>query len=177
VTVSGPSFIQALLRLRSVRELGIKLPSAMHISAIRVAALARFAGAAKASAVLRLPHLRRLATLVAFVHCLESTAIDDALEVLEGLLHDLFGDAIKADKKARLRTLKDLDLAAATLASACQMYSSREVGAMPIPAPACSTAPNGRPTGRSSAGHWVCRRNPSLHWPPYPLNWIAPIVR
>jgi hypothetical protein len=32
-----------------------------------------------------------------------------------------FGDAIKADKKARLRTLKDLDQAAATLASACQM--------------------------------------------------------
>ncbi len=40
---------------------------------------------------------------------------------LEVLLRELFGDAIKADKKARLRTLKDLDQAAATLASACQM--------------------------------------------------------
>jgi hypothetical protein len=27
-----------------------------------------------------------LATLVAFVYCLEATALDDALEVLEGLL-------------------------------------------------------------------------------------------
>jgi hypothetical protein len=30
VTVSGPSLIQALLRLRSVRELDIKLPLATH---------------------------------------------------------------------------------------------------------------------------------------------------
>ena len=59
VTVSGPSLIQALLRLRSVRELDIKLPLATSIPAVRIAALARFAGAAKASAVLRLPNPRR----------------------------------------------------------------------------------------------------------------------
>jgi hypothetical protein len=111
----------ALLRLHSVRELGIKLPEAAHIPATRVAALARFAGVAKASAILRLPNSRRLATLVAFVHCLEATAQDDALEVLEAVLRELFGGAVKADKKARLRSLKDLDKAAATLASACQM--------------------------------------------------------
>ncbi len=86
-----------------------------------MAALAQFAGAAKVSAILRLPNSRRLATLVAFVHCLEASAQDDGLEVLEVLLRELFGDAIKADKKSRLRTLKDLDQAAATLASACQM--------------------------------------------------------
>ena len=55
------------------------------------------------------------------MHCLEATAQDDALEVLEAILRELFGDAIKADKKARLRTLKDLDQAAAILAAACQM--------------------------------------------------------
>lgn len=121
ITVSGPSLVKALLRLCSVRELGIMLPFVARIPATRMAALARFAGTAKVSAVLRLPTQRRLATLVAFVYCLESTAQDDALEVLEGLLRELFGDAIKADKKARLRTLKDLDQAAATLACACQM--------------------------------------------------------
>jgi hypothetical protein len=113
--------VKALLRLRTVRDLGIALPSVARIPAIRMAALARFAGAAKVSAVLRLPNQRRLATLVAFVYCLEATAQDDALDVLEALLRDLFGDAIKADKKARLRTLKDLDQAAATLACACEM--------------------------------------------------------
>lgn len=66
-------------------------------------------------------HNPRLATLVAFVHCLEATTQDDALEVLEALLRELFGDAIKADNKARQRTMKDLDQAAITLAKACQM--------------------------------------------------------
>jgi TnpA family transposase len=127
VTVSGPALVQALLRLHSVRELGIKLPATARIPATRVAALARFAGAAKASAVLRLPNPRRLATLVAFVHCLEATAQDDALEVLEALLRELFGDASKADKKARLRTLKDLDQAAATLVNACQLLLDASV--------------------------------------------------
>jgi hypothetical protein len=121
VRVSSPSLVMALRRLYSVRELGIKVPAVARIPATRVAALARFAGAAKVSAILRLPDPRRLATLVAFVHCLEATAQDDALEVLEALLRDLFSDAVKADKKARLRTLRDLDQAAGTLASACQM--------------------------------------------------------
>jgi TnpA family transposase len=120
VMISGPSLIQALLRLHSVRQLGIKLPAA-HIPTMRLAALARYASTAKVSAILRLPPQRRLATLVAFVHCLEATAQDDALEVLEALLRDLFNAAIRADKKARLRTLKDLDKAAATLAGACQI--------------------------------------------------------
>ena len=68
-----------------------------------------------------MPAARRLATLAAFVHSLEATAQDDVLEVLEILLHELFGDAEKADKKARLRTLKDLDGAAATLADVCRV--------------------------------------------------------
>ena len=127
VVASSRSMNLALMRLQSVRELGIRLPAATRIPATRIAALARFAGAAKASAILRLPVLRRLATLVAFVHCLEASAQDDALEVLEIILRDLFGDAVKADKKARLRSLKDLDTAAATLASACQILLDTSV--------------------------------------------------
>ncbi|MCL4525320.1 MAG: Tn3 family transposase [Gammaproteobacteria bacterium] len=127
VTVSATSLVHALQRLQSVRALGIRLPATALIPATRVAALARFASAAKASAILRLPNPRRLATLVAFVHCLEVSAMDDALDVLEALLRELFGDATKADKKARLRTLKDLDQAAATLARACQMLLDPEV--------------------------------------------------
>jgi hypothetical protein len=53
--------------------------------------------------------------------CLEATAHDDALEVLEALLRDLFSNAEKADKKARMRSLKDLDRSAATLAAACKV--------------------------------------------------------
>jgi len=121
VMVSSTSLTVALLRLNSVRELGIKLPATVRIPATRIAALARFAGAAKVNAILRLPNPRRLATLVAFVHCLEASAQDDALDVLEGVLRELFGDAVKSEKKARLRTLKDLDQAAAILANACRV--------------------------------------------------------
>ena len=121
VMISSASLTLALLRLDSVRDLGIKLPAATRIPATRIAALARFAGAAKVNAILRLPNPRRLATLVAFAHCLEASAQDDALDVLDAVLRELFGTASKAEKKARLRTLKDLDQAAATLVSACRV--------------------------------------------------------
>ena len=68
---------------------------------------ARFANTAKVTAINRLPASRRMATLVAFALCTEATAHDDALEVPEALLRDLFSNAEKADKKARMRSLKD----------------------------------------------------------------------
>ena len=114
--VSGPALRAAIERLKSVRELGITLPAAARIPQSRIAALARFASRAKVTLITRMPPTRRLATLAAFVHGLEATAQDDALEVLELLLHELFDEAEKADQRARLRTLKDLDGAAATLA-------------------------------------------------------------
>jgi len=118
VTISSPALVRALQRLHAVCELGIHLPAGTRLPATRISALARFAGAAKVSAILRLPTSRRVATLAAFAYCLEASAQDDALEAL---LRDLYNGALKADKKARLRTLKDLDQAAATLAGACQM--------------------------------------------------------
>lgn len=104
-----------------MRELGIALPATSRIPPGRIAALAQFANRARAQAIARMPADRRLATLVAFVLCQEATAQDDVLEVLQILLQALFGDAVKADKKARLRALKDLDQATATLIDACSV--------------------------------------------------------
>ncbi|CAG7856584.1 hypothetical protein MCAMS1_01126 [biofilm metagenome] len=120
VRVSSVSLVESLYRLQDVRDLGIRLPVVTNIPAGRIAALARYANTAKVSALSRLPEFRKLATLVAFVYCLEATAQDEALEILEMLLDALFNNAIKADRKARLRSLKDLDKAAAILANACQ---------------------------------------------------------
>jgi hypothetical protein len=78
----------------------------------RIQALARFATAAKASAIERLPEQRRLATLVVFALTLEATALDDALDLLDILITEIFSNATKAGEKARLRTIKDLDIAA-----------------------------------------------------------------
>ena len=60
-------------------QLGINLSVSSRIPPTRIHALARFATAAKASAVERLPDERRVATLVAFVLNLEAIALDDAL--------------------------------------------------------------------------------------------------
>ncbi|MDQ3232466.1 MAG: Tn3 family transposase [Pseudobdellovibrionaceae bacterium] len=119
--VSGLALVRAIKRLDAIRSLGISLPAASHIPAGRLAAMARFAHTAKLTAITRLSPERRLATLVAFVHCLEATAHDDALEVLEMLLQQLFSNAEKEQKKVRLRTLKDLDQAARTLAEVCKL--------------------------------------------------------
>ncbi|MGJ0491608.1 Tn3 family transposase [Methylobacter sp.] len=119
VRVSGRALVQAIIRLQTIRDLGIELPAA-GVPSSRLASLARFTGTAKVSAISRLPPVRRLATLVAFIHCLEATAQDDVMEVLDRLLHEFFSDAAKADKKARFRSLKDLDQAASVLAAACR---------------------------------------------------------
>lgn len=121
VRISAPALIKALERIETVRSLGIVLPTASTIPQSRLASLARFAGVAKVTAINRLSPARRMATLGAFIHCLEATAQDDALDVLDMLLRDLFSRAEQADRKTRLRTLRDLDKAAKILAEACGM--------------------------------------------------------
>ncbi len=116
--MSGPSLGRALERLRDVRELGITMPGTVSIPPSRIAVLARFADKAKVSVVERLPEARRWATLVAFIHTLEASAQDDALEVFEMLIGEVFGEALAEDRKARLRSLKDLDALAIKLSEA-----------------------------------------------------------
>ena len=106
--------------------MGIKLPAA-HVPPSRIAALARFAGTVKVSAIARLPDDRRIATLAAFVHSLEASAHDDALDVLGLMLRELFANAKKADTKARMRSLKDLDKAASVLAESCRRLLDPEL--------------------------------------------------
>ncbi|HEY6848641.1 MAG TPA: Tn3 family transposase [Terracidiphilus sp.] len=125
--ISGPAIRAAIDRLNAVRALGISIPMKARIPSSRIASLARFANRAKAQAISRMPELRRLATLVAFVHCLEATAQDEVLEVLEMQMNDLFGKAITADQKARLRALKDLDESAVALAEACHLLLDPEL--------------------------------------------------
>lgn len=84
----------------------------------RVAALARFAKAARAQAVAELASDRRVATLVAFAAEMEPTAGDEALEVFDLLVGDLVRLAGYRAGKQRLRTLKDLDAAALVLREA-----------------------------------------------------------
>jgi len=124
VRASVPALLQALRRIETVHGLGIKLPAA-HVPPSRIAALARFANTVKVIA--RLPDDRRLATLAEFVHSLEASAHDDALDALGLMLNELFGNAKKADTKARMRALKDLDKAASVLDDACRRLLDPEL--------------------------------------------------
>ena len=65
-----------------------------------------------------MPLERRTATLLAFVRTLEATAQDDVLDLFDIVVTALFTDAAKVGKKARLRTLRDLDAAALQLRQA-----------------------------------------------------------
>jgi hypothetical protein len=94
------------------------MPNIVSIPPSRIAVLARFADKAKVSVVERLPEPPRWATLVAFIHTLEASAQDDALDVFEMLIDEVFRDALTEDRKMRLRSLKDLDALAITLSEA-----------------------------------------------------------
>lgn len=118
---SGPSLVSALDRLEKIRDYGIGLPLVSFAPQSRIAALARFASRAKVTAVSRLPKFRRLATLAAFMQTLEASALDDALDILNNLLNEIFGKAFKAGQNARLRSIRDLDSATMTLADACKI--------------------------------------------------------
>ena len=124
---SGPTLqstaelARAIKRLDEVRQLATGLPRTDRLPKTRVLALARFAGAAKAQAVARLPDERRLATLLAFIRALEASAQDDVLDLFDLLVTRMFVDAVRKGREARLRTLRDLDAAALTLSKVCAL--------------------------------------------------------
>lgn len=82
VRQSPAELARAVERLTEVQTLVRGLPSFERLPRSRLLSLARFAGAAKAQAVARMPERRRLATLLAFARTLEATAQDDVLGVV-----------------------------------------------------------------------------------------------
>jgi TnpA family transposase len=110
---------RAIERLQEVQALAKELPSLDRLPTSRITGLARFASAAKAQAVERLPDERRVATLLAFVRTLEATAHDDVLDLLDVIVTDMFADAKMAGQKDRLGSIRDLDAAALILRQAC----------------------------------------------------------
>lgn len=116
----------ALRRLEDVRALGVHDLELGRIPHGRVAALARFAGAARVQAIQRMPDGRRAATLFAFAHTLAKTACDDVLDVFDDFVVTTFGRAENRGEAERLKTLKDLDRAALTLREACLVFLDPE---------------------------------------------------
>ncbi len=117
--VSGQGMVGALERLNSIRAVGVSQLNLQRVPPSRVKALARFAMAARAASIDRMPPDRRIATLLAFVYSLEAIAQDDALDLLHLLTKDLLNRSDRKGQRERMRTLKDLDGAALQLREAC----------------------------------------------------------
>lgn len=112
---SGRELARAVRRLAEIQELVQGLPGTGRLPRSRVLSLARFAAAAKAQTISRMPKTRRIATLLAFVRTLEASAGDDVLDLFDVVVSKLLADAAKAEQQARLRSLRDLDQAALVL--------------------------------------------------------------
>ncbi len=76
--------------------------------------------------IARMADDKRTGVLVAFVKAFETMALDDALDVLDLLIANIAGEAKKVGQKKRLRSLKDLDQSALTLAEVCAMILNDE---------------------------------------------------
>lgn len=121
VKVSGPALVGALKRLCAIREVGVGDLDLAGVPPGRLKTLARYAASAWAPTLARMPADRRIATLLAFARAFETTAMDDALELLDQLITELRATAKKTGQKARIRTLRDLDAAALQLREACAL--------------------------------------------------------
>ena len=119
--LSSRELVRALNRLTEIRTLGASALDLNRIPARRIRMLARYAAAARAQAIARMPEEHQIATLVAFAREYEVLAQDDALDLFDLLLAKLLNEARDDGQRERLKTLGDLDEAAMTLARACQM--------------------------------------------------------
>jgi TnpA family transposase len=117
--VSVAGLVGALERLREIRALEVSHIDLSAVPPVRVQALARYAAAARAQAIARMPPPRRHATLLAFAQVEEITALDDVLDLLDQLITAMLARVEHAGQQRRLRTLKDLDHAALLLRRAC----------------------------------------------------------
>ena len=112
---SGPEISRAIGRLTEIRSLAEGLPELDRVPPGKAAALARFASAARAQAVSRLPDDRRASTLVAFIRTLEASASDDVIDLFDAVSTTMFARAQAVSRDARMRSLRDLDAAALKL--------------------------------------------------------------
>ena len=117
--VSIAGLVEALERLREIRDLGVGTIKLSAVPPVRVNALARYAAAARAQAIARMSPPRRQATLLAFAKVQEVTALDDVLDLFDQLVTTMLARVERAGQQRRLRSLKDLDAAALLLHEAC----------------------------------------------------------
>ena len=117
-------FLRHLDRLDALRAFGLQLTPPKGVPATQLERLARIARVAKPSAIAALKEPRRTATVAALFYTLEATAQDDATELGEALVADLFRDAEQAQARTQATQQRDLDKAALLLRDLAGMLIS-----------------------------------------------------
>jgi TnpA family transposase len=119
--ISAPAMVEALGRLAEIRGFEASTLPLDRIPPGRVKVLARYAAAAWAQTIARMPDERRIATLVAFAYIFESVAQDDCVDLLNQMITASLARAEREGEKDRLHTIGDLDAAALRLHEACKI--------------------------------------------------------
>lgn len=102
-------------RLGAVRDFDLSLRPPKGVPPAQLERLARIARRAKPSAIAALKEPRRTATVAALFYTLEATAQDDAVELGDALIADLFREAGLAQADHRQAHQRDLDAAVVLL--------------------------------------------------------------
>jgi len=149
------ALVGALNRLREIRALDVGALDLTRIPPGRLAALARHAATSWAATVTRMTPERRVATLLAFARVYEARAQDDALDILDSMIAALLARVEREGDRARLRALRDLDVAALILRDACpaltcpmRCWRSRRTLASPTRSPTSVRATRASLTSR-----------------------------
>ena len=119
-------------RLDGVRSFGLSPTPPKGVPAVHLERLARVARSAKPSAIAALKEPRRTATVAALFYTLEASAQDDAAELGEALVADLFRAAEMAQLAHRKSQQKKLDEAVRILRSLAGMVIAE--GDLPLDA-------------------------------------------
>jgi TnpA family transposase len=112
---SPTELLRHLERIDAIRGRDLGLTPSPDLPAAPLGRLARSARVAKPANLAALHEPRRTATLAALFQTLEAVALDDAVELFDALMADVFALAEEAHRRSRLRSLRDLDAAAIVL--------------------------------------------------------------
>ena len=124
--ISSSSFNTEVGRYLELYAFGMQSLDFSRIPPVRLKNIARYAGIISVSKIARMPENKRIAILVAFVKSFETRTLDNALDIFDLLMTGILRDAKRIGQKKRLRTLKDLDKSALTLADICALLLKTE---------------------------------------------------
>ncbi len=133
-STTGKGMVAALHRVSEIAGLGLSGVEMPGVPARRVIELARYGMAAKAPKLARHPYHRRIATLLATVRWLHTTAVDDALELFDVFMaNELLSKASRQADQQRLRQQTTYARHAGVLKTTAQMLYEAETWEGDVP--------------------------------------------